>query len=35
MTEAEGDALSRDYIESHGYREAFGHSLDMELIRHS
>ena len=21
------DALSRDYIESHGYREAFGHSL--------
>ena len=22
-----GDALSRDYIESHGYREAFGHSL--------
>lgn len=27
MTVAEADALSRDYIESHGYREAFGHSL--------
>ena len=26
MTVAEADALSRDYIESHGYREAFGHS---------
>lgn len=27
MTVAEADALSRDYIESHGYGEAFGHSL--------
>ncbi|WP_210134802.1 Xaa-Pro peptidase family protein [Staphylococcus sp. GDX8P80P] len=27
MTVAEADALSRDYIASHGYGEAFGHSL--------
>ena len=27
MTVAEADALSRDYIESHGYGDAFGHSL--------
>ena len=29
------DALSRDYIESHGYREAFGHSWTWNWIRHS
>ena len=31
MTVAEADALSRDYIESHGYREHSVTLLDMEL----
>lgn len=27
MTVKEADALSRDFIEAHGYGEEFGHSL--------
>ena len=29
MTTQQADALARDYIDKHGYGDAFGHSLGM------
>ena len=32
MTVQEADALSRDYIDAHGFGQEFGHSLGMALV---